>query len=300
MTFNQRATTLLQLPLSPLTWDGILKECDRLEQEFMQIPSGYKWALDYKRFQVEQARSNNSAALGHLKTAIAAMPYNSDIIGDYKELVKKTSGVNSLVLIISSKKSEAKAQRLAAQFDNANIEYMIVSGSDTSSIKHVRALQVDAPDSYEGTPRKVAAALTWVYENIGNNVGVLKVEDGMSLRDVAKLRQELTTLARDNGYVGVRSANLDHDRCLHWGKCNDAKLNHSVYGKPVLRPWANGAAYYLGAGPLEKVVLALTRFPGLFDGEYYEDKLVGDVLVFEGVEPKFINNYDEFGLTAGL
>jgi len=47
-------------------------------------------------------------------------------------------------------------------------------------------------------------------------------------------------------------------------------------------------------------VLALTRFPGLFDGEYYEDKLVGDVLVFEGVEPKFINNYDDFGLTAGL
>ena len=114
MTFNQRATTLLQLPLSPLTWDGILKECDRLEQEFMQIPSGYKWALDYKRFQVEQARGNNSAALTHLKVAIAAMPYNADIIGDYKELVKKTSGVSNLVLIISSKKSEAKAQRLAA------------------------------------------------------------------------------------------------------------------------------------------------------------------------------------------
>jgi len=300
MTFNQRATTLLQLPLSPLTWDGILKECDRIEQEFLQIPSGYKWALDYKRFQVEEARGNNSAALTHLKAAIATMPYNSDIIGDYKALVKKTSGVKNLVLLITSKKNEAKALRLAAQFDNANIEYVIVSGSDTLSIKHVRALQVDAPDNYEGAPRKVAAALTWVYENIGTNVGVLKVEDGMSLRDAAKLRQELTTLARDNGYVGVRSANLDHDRCLHWGQCNDTRLNRSVYGKPVLRPWANGAAYYLGAGPLEKVVLALTRFPGLFDGEYYEDKLVGDVLVFEGVEPKFINTYDDFGLTVGV
>lgn len=300
MTFNQRATTVLQLPVSPLTWDGILKECDRLEQEFLHIPSGYKWALDYKRFQVEQARGNASASLVWLKAAIATMPYNSDIIGDYKGVVKKTSGVNNIVMIVSSKKSEAKALRLAAQFDNANIEYMIVSGSDTPSIKHVRALQVDAPDAYEGTPKKVAAALTWVYENIGSNVGVLKLEDRMILREPEKLRQSLTALAQENAYAGVRSANLDHDRCLHWGECKDPALNRRVYGKPVLRPWANGSAYYLGAGPLEKVVMALIRFPGLFDGEYYEDKLVGDALVFEAVEPTFVNSYADFGLAEGI
>jgi len=299
MTFNQRATTLLQLPLSPLTWDGILKECDRLETEFLQIPSAYKWALDYKRFQVEQARGNNSASLAWLKSAMATMPYNGDIIGDYKNAVQKESGVKSIVMIVSSKKHEAKALRLAAQFDNANIEYMIVSGADTPSIKHVRGLQVDASDSYEGTPRKVAAALTWVYENIGSNVGVLKVEDRMVLREPDKLRHSLAVLAQENGYAGVRSANLDHDRCRHWGECKDPVLNRRVYGKPVLRPWANGSAYYLGAGPLEKVVLALIRFPGLFDGEYYEDKLVGDALVFEGVEPKFVNSYADFGLIEG-
>jgi hypothetical protein len=47
-----------------------------------------------------------------------------------------------------------------------------------------------------------------------------------------------------------------------------------------------GGAYYLGPTPLEKIVIALTRYPGLFEGEYYEDKLIGDVLMFEGVELK--------------
>lgn len=300
MTFNQRATELLQMPVSPLTWDSILKECDRLEAEFLYIPSGYKWSLDYKRFQVEQARGNKSVGLAYLKSAIATTPYNSDIIGDYKECVKKAAGIKNMVLLLSSKKTEARALRLAAQFDSANIEYMIVSGSDAPSIKHIRALQVDAPDSYEGAPRKVAAALTWFYENVGNNVGVMKVDDSMVLREPEKLRQSMLALGQENAYAGVRSANLDHDRCQHWGQCNDHVLNRRVYGRPVLRPWANGGAYFLGAAPIEKIVMALIRFPGLFEGEYYEDKLMGDILVFEGVEPKFINSYADFGLAVGV
>ncbi|WP_155835083.1 hypothetical protein [Herbaspirillum sp. RV1423] len=297
MDFNQRVITLLQLPVSPLTWDSLLKECDRLETDFLHIPSGYKWTLDYKRFQVEQARGNNSQAIWHLKSAIAAMPYNGDILGDYKELVKKTSGIKNLVLIITSKKNEAKALRLAAQFDQANIEYMIVSGADTSSIEHVRALQVDISDRYEAIPQKVAAAFTWVYENIGNNVGVLKVDDEMMLQDADKLRQSLDQLVRENVYAGVPSASLEHDRCMHWGLCLDQDLNRRVYGRPVLRAWASGGAYYLGPKPLEKVVLSLLRFPGLFEGEYYEDKLIGDVLVFEGEALNERKGYADFGLT---
>lgn len=299
MTFNQRATTVLQLPVSPLTWDSILKECDRLEAEFLHIPSGYKWTLDYKRFQVEQARGNNSAAIAHLKSAIATMPYNTDIQGDYKALVSKASGIKNLVMIVSSKRTEENAMRLARQFDNANVEYMIVSGSDTASINHVRALQVNAPDSYEGMPRKVMAALTWVYEHIGHNVGVLKVSDEMSLQGADRLRESLNHLLHVDAYVGViDAANIEHDRCRHWGKCQDQSLNRRVYGRPFLRPWADGRAYYVGPGPLEKLVLASIRFPGIFEGEYYEDKLIGDTLVFEGVNLKSITGFDEFGLAV--
>ncbi|WP_176573623.1 hypothetical protein [Herbaspirillum chlorophenolicum] len=297
MTFNERVTNLLQMPLSPITWDSILRECDRLDQDFPHIHSAYKWTLDYRRFQVEHERGNNGAAIWHLKSAIATMPYNSEIVEDYRQLVKKEAGIHSLVLIITSKINEAKAFRLAAQFDQADIDYMIVSGADTPSIAHARALQVDVSDRYESNPQKVAAAFTWVYENIGANVGVLKVDDDMVLQDGAKLRASLERLAHEGGYAGVPSGGSEHDRCWHWGLCLSQDLNKRVYGRPVLRPWAAGGAYYLGARALEKLILSLMRFPGLFEGEYYEDKLIGDVLVFEGEQLNDVGGYAAFGLS---
>ncbi|WP_343583256.1 hypothetical protein [Herbaspirillum sp.] len=297
MTFNERVTNLLQMPLSPITWDSILRECDRLEQDFPHIHSAYKWTLDYRRFQVEQERGNNSAAIWHLKAAIAVMPYNGELVEDYRTLVKKEAGIHSLVLIVTSKVNEAKALRLAAQFDQADVDYMIVSGADTPSIAHPRALQVEVSDRYESTPQKVAAAFAWVYENIGANVGVLKVDDGMVLQDGAKLRASLERLASEGGYAGVSSGGTEHDRCWHWGLCLSQDLNKRVYGRPVLRPWAAGGAYYLGARALEKAILSLMRFPGLFEGEYYEDKLIGDVLVFEGEQLNDVGGYAAFGLS---
>ncbi|WP_432240077.1 hypothetical protein [Herbaspirillum robiniae] len=299
MTFNERLTNLLQMPLSPITWDSILKECDRIEQDFTHIISAYKWTLDFRRFQVEQERGNSAAAILHVKSAIATMPYNGDIVNDYKNLVRKDAGIHSLVLIISSKIDEMKALRLADQFDRADIDYMIISGGDTPSIQHPRALQVDVSDRYESTPQKVAAAFAWVYENIGANVGVLKVADDMTLQDGGKLRASLERLARESGYAGVPTGGAEHDRCQHWGLCLSQDLNRRVYGRPVLRPWAAGGAYYVGARALEKVVLSFTRFPGLFEGEYYEDKLIGDVLVFEGEPLNEVSGYADFGLAEG-
>jgi predicted SAM-dependent methyltransferase len=299
MNFNERATNLLDMPVSPLTWDGIIKECQRLEREFSYIPSGVKWALDYKRFQVEQARGNAGHALRYLKEAIATSPYNADILQDYKQLVGKTSDLHDLVLVISSKINEAKALALAAQFDAAGVQYMIVSGSGTPAIAHARALQVDVPDNAESTPQIVIAALTWVYENIGSNVGVLKVSDEMGLVDGATLKHSLSELHHADAYAGVPSGGLEHDRCFHWGLCQSQELNRRIYGRPVVSTWAGSGALYLGPGPLEKLVTSLIRFPGLFEGEYYDDKLIGDVLVFESVTLTPRAAYTDFGLSIG-
>ncbi|MDB5776791.1 MAG: hypothetical protein JWP38_2924 [Herbaspirillum sp.] len=298
MDFKERINTLLKTPALPLTWDSILKECKRIEDDYVHIRSEFQWALEYKRFQVEDARRNRSAGLLALKAAIAAAPDNSDILGDYKNYVSKPAVVENIVLIVSSKKTEANAVRLAAQFDKVGIQYLIVSGSETSPIEQIRALQVDAADSYEARPKKVAAALAWIYENLGSNVGVLKVDDEMTLQDAGKLQRSLTRMSRENFYAGVPVQNSQFDRCAHWGKCQDPAMNRRVYGRPLLRPWANGSAYYLGPGPLEKVVIALMRFPGLFDGEYYEDKLMGDVLVFEGVDLTALSKFQDLGLNA--
>lgn len=45
-------------------------------------------------------------------------------------------------------------------------------------------------------------------------------------------------------------------------------------------------------------MLSLTRFPAQFDGEYYEDKLIGDVLMFEGVSLSGFDEYAEIGMVS--
>jgi hypothetical protein len=295
-TFNERINTLLKTPSLPFTWDSIIKECNRIERDFAHIRSEFQWALDYKRFQVEDSRGNRSAGLAALKAAIAAAPENKDILGDYKNYVGKPAIAENIVLIVTTKKNEVKATKLAWQLDKGNIQYLIVSGSDTAPIDHIRALQVDVPDNFESTPKKVAAAFAWVYENLGSNVGVLKMDVELSLQDAGRMVRALSRMSGANSYAGVPVLIGQFDRCAHWGKCQDSAMNRRVYGQPALRPWAEGKAYYVGPGPLEKFVFALTRFPGLLDGEFYEDKLVGDVLTSEGVALTSMANYNEIGL----
>jgi hypothetical protein len=163
-------------------------------------------------------------------------------------------------------------------------------------IAHQRAIQVDSADNYESLPRKAAAAYTWVYENLGSNIGVLKVDDDQTLVDAARFRTRLKELHTRDAYAGVPVSGVTHDRNWHWNKCQDPVLNVRTYGRPFFRAWAMGGAYYLGPGPLEKVVLFLARFPGILEGEYYEDKVIGDILYFEGTPLESFSSYQHLGM----
>lgn len=298
MSINERIVTLLQTGATPFAADYILQECREIEQTLQNVPSHFRWALDYKRFQVEINRGNMPLALRHLKAALVLAPYNNEILADYKSyFASKTSAYRNVMLLISCKKYEQKALQLARQFDEANLDYLIISGNDTPAIDHPHALQVDAPDNYESLPRKVVAAYTWVLENLGTNVGVLKVDDDQTLFDAMRLRALVEQLYRDDAYAGVPVSGTGHDRNWHWNKCQDKSLHKITYGRPFLRQWAKGGAYYLAPGPLNKLVLSLLRFPGLLESEYYEDKLVGDTLVFENVDLTVLAEYEDFGLT---
>jgi hypothetical protein len=295
---NPRIVALLQMDASPLTNEYILQECSNIETASMHIPSHFRWTLSYKRFQVEAGRGNMSAAKRHLKAAIALDPFNPDIIDDYRRnFVDKSSPYRDLMLLISCKKYEAKALQLASQFDQAKVDYLIISGNDTAPIQHERALQVDSPDNYESLPRKVAQACTWVVENLGPNVGVLKVDDDQYLFEPNRLKAIIENLHQRDAYAGVPVSGVTHDRNWHWNKCQNKTLNKVSYGRPFLRQWAMGGAYYLAPGPLYKLVLTLTRFPGLLESEYYEDKMVGDTLIFENVDLLPLQAYEDFGLT---
>lgn len=297
MSFENPLVALLETNVTPYSADYVMRQCDRIEQEFAQIPSAYRWTLHYKRFQVEAAAGNMQPALRHLKAAIELAPYNQDLLEDYRShFASKKAAISQLMLLISCKKYEQKARHLAAQFDAAGLDYLIISGNDTAPIMHPRALQVDAPDNYESLPLKVGAACIWVLENLGDNVGVLKVDDDQNLFDPQRLKNIIERLRQADAYAGVPVSGTTHDRNWHWNKCQDKALNRVTYGKPFLRHWAMGGAYYLAPGPLARLASSLIRFPGLYESEYYEDKMVGDALFFEGVNLTPLKAYEEFGL----
>lgn len=299
MNFNERTTAVLQTPLSPLTWGSVLRECASIEADNPYIPSGFLWALEYKRYQIEFARGNVRQAIGYLKSAIGLVPYNDQLVREYVSLCKKDSDIGFLALIVTCKENEEKALELARHFDASQIEYVIVTGSDTVPIHHPRAVQVAVPDNYESLGRKVVAGCTWVYENLSPQIGVLKVSDDMLVENPLLLSNALQQLKQANAYAGLPAhMGSEHDRCRHWGKCQDDVLNSRPYSRPYYRAWANGAAYFLAPGPLEKLVLSLIRFPAQFDGEYFEDKLVGDVLMFEEVNLQAFGGYDEIGMAS--
>jgi len=124
----------------------------------------------------------------------------------------------------------------------------------------------------------------------------MKIDDDQTLLEPQRLRCAMEEFHRVDAYAGVPVSGVTHDRNWHWSKCDDPQLNRRSYGRPFTRQWAMGGAYYLGPGPLESVVLSLMRFPGLFEGEYYEDKLVGDVLALEHTDLNPVQGYEAFGL----
>lgn len=294
--FTVGLNAILQIPLVPGNLDAIAASCDQLERANHYLPSAYKGMLEHKRFQVYVLRDENARAIDSLRAAIAQAPYNEEFLTEYRKLIPRQQQVSDVTLIVTCKKYEGKALALAAQFENAAINYRIVSGADTAPIAHKRAIQVSADDNYESLPRKVVAAYRWIYENMGSNVGVVKVDDDQNLVDAEKFRARVAELRSRDVYAGVPVSGVTHDRNWHWNKCQDPALNARTYGRPFLAHWAMGGAYYLGPSVLEKVVLFLTRFPGMFEGEYYEDKLVGDVLMFEKVALERLAAYKDFGL----
>ena len=294
--FTSGVEALVQIPPTAGNEARMIALCDRIESTNPYIPSAFKGILEFKRFQAELLRGNRSGAIDRLRMAIAQVPYEEELLGKYKSLVPQGHGSRDVALIISCKKYEGKALALAGQFDRAGIEYRVISGNDTQPITHRWAVQVKAADDYESLPRKVAAAYTWVYETMGSNVGIVKIDDDQTLSDAALFRTRIAELHSRDAYAGVPVSGVTHDRNWHWNKCKDPALNTRTYGRPYFRAWAMGGAYYLGPGPLEKIVLFLMRFPGMFEGEYFEDKLVGDVLHFEATPLEPLPSYEYLGM----
>src|SRR5207248_5973913 len=61
-SFYQSIPALWPMPVTRELCDEILHQCADIERRNPYIPSGFKWILDYKRFEVEKVRGNLNVA----------------------------------------------------------------------------------------------------------------------------------------------------------------------------------------------------------------------------------------------
>lgn len=133
---------------------------------------------------------------------------------------------------------------------------------------------LDCPDRYEDLPKKTFALLAHLAESRSFS-HVLKCDDDtyVDLARVARLRVD------GIDYGGERHGRKGVDRWWHALR-TDGLASRRPYDGPWLGPWAGGGAYLLSRQAVD-VVLATGK--EYFDGEFYEDKAVGDALRRRGV-----------------
>jgi GT2 family glycosyltransferase/2-polyprenyl-3-methyl-5-hydroxy-6-metoxy-1,4-benzoquinol methylase len=138
---------------------------------------------------------------------------------------------------------------------------------------------VPVADTYEALPAKVLAAIDAIVRRHGR-VAIFKLDDDCVL-DAAFSPAAVATLAARVDYAGVPVGDATHDRCWHIGKTADATLG--PYARRFHGAWARGGAYLLGARAVDTIHREWALFPGEFDGEHFEDKMVGDFLRRAGI-----------------
>jgi hypothetical protein len=198
-------------------------------------------------------------------------------------------------MIISCHKTLEKGIKLSHSLDEANIaNKIIVGGQALDNYPKDNIVVVDAPDNYESLPIKVSRAINYLYENFGK-IPIFKTDDNNCIDDVDKLHLQIESCLNENQYAGSVVGGLNHDRCWHFGKCEDERINHLPYGKPYYGDWATGNFYFLPAEAVEALAINVIRFPALHEGELYEDKFIGDQLRQLGFNLMSIQ-FDDSGL----
>jgi len=185
-----------------------------------------------------------------------------------------------VAMIPSCQRYLGKALHLQASLCRQGLTAWVLVGDP--GLSHVRVhggvLQLSVADTYEALPRKVLEGLTAIRQLHGD-VNVLKLDDDctpMPGFDPARLQ----AIAQQCDYAGVPVGGTDCDRCWHVGKTASPV---PVYSRRVKGHWARGAAYVLSHRAAGLLTHEWLFYPGEFDGEPYEDKMVGDFLRRQGL-----------------
>lgn len=192
-----------------------------------------------------------------------------------------------IYLIVSCHKEPYKAKAIAHYRElSTHLQPLFILVGDESATEVVfdqKLLTVPAPDNYEGLVWKVLEGLVAVRQKFGR-VSVLKIDD--DTRFVAPpQRDQIAELIASTQYAGAIVGDSNFNRCWHVGKRE--RLGDDPYRRRFRGSWAAGPLYYLGPQAVELLVREYLFYPGEFDGEVFgfEDKVIGDVLGFHGLQP---------------
>ncbi|SNT04714.1 glycosyltransferase family 2 protein [Tropicimonas sediminicola] len=197
---------------------------------------------------------------------------------------------DTVVVVISCRpllETRVKAQRETWLKDLAarGIPYVIVVGDGDDRLEG-DVLHVDAPDSYEGLPRKVLAAVRWIYRNTPFS-HMLKIDDDCSL-DVDRFF--LTQSYRKFAYYGRRLHRTagQTDRTWHLTRAAVDPSQLDIDRSPEPSTYAEGGTGYVLNRTIMDVLLHNAETPEgarLILSSIMEDKLVGDLLGMTGILP---------------
>lgn len=166
-----------------------------------------------------------------------------------------------------------------------NIPYVIMVGDGEDSLNG-DVLELNVSDTYEDLPHKSLKLFDWVYHNT-NAQYVLKIDDDCYL-DIDKY---FGTLAyRKHHYYGrvIRRSVGSMDRAWHHSKSKTERARKAIDKSPEPALYADGGGgYTLSRIAMQNLLEAATSIRGkrLIMNSFMEDKLVGDLLAINHIQP---------------
>ena len=184
-----------------------------------------------------------------------------------------------LILIFSCKKYLSRIEKLKHMgyldfLKKRNINYLIITGNNNLNQdfvlqNHILTLKID--DSYKKFPYKVIKAFNTINKLYSYDY-IIKTDDDCLL-NIDKILDNYDYIKKHD-YIG-RLNNFKNQYNPNWNGIN----NKSKY----LGPYMNGATgYILSKKAIESIINYKEQTNKLLLNEFYEDKLVGDILRLNG------------------
>lgn len=201
---------------------------------------------------------------------------------------------DSLVVIYSCRayldtRIKAIRETWLKDLQTRNIPYVILVGDGEDKLNG-DVLELDVSDTYEDLPHKTLKLFDWVYHNT-NAQYVLKIDDDCYL-DVERYFNCLAY--RKHHYYGrvIHRSVGSMDRSWHHSKSKTERAQKAIDKSPEPALYADGGGgYTLSRVSMQGLLQAKATMRGerLIMNSFMEDKLVGDLLALNGIEP---NNED--------